>query len=181
MKKAEHIYYLVLIILLVVGIFFMAAARINSDAKYEAQIAVLSEGNNDLTLSLEQANKQRQAAERRARWAEKKAADMAGDACYLIYTGEYEITYYTPADPGVDFITATGTTCTAGRTIAADPQVIPYGTEVYISGIGWRVVEDRGGAIKGKKIDVYVDSTKDIPAAGRESRRVWIKKNGGIE
>jgi uncharacterized protein YabE (DUF348 family) len=56
--------------------------------------------------------------------------------------------------------TATGTTVTEGRTIAVDPGVIPLGWWVYIEGIGYRRAEDTGGAINGKKIDVYYDSEK---------------------
>ncbi|WP_199623855.1 3D domain-containing protein [Paenibacillus alkalitolerans] len=55
-------------------------------------------------------------------------------------------------------ITASGTTVSEGRTIAVDPGVIPMGWWVYIEGIGFRRAEDKGSAIKGKKIDIYFDS-----------------------
>lgn len=57
-------------------------------------------------------------------------------------------------------ITASGAKVKEGRTIAVDPDVIPLGWWVYIEGIGLRRAEDTGGAIKGKKIDVYYDSEK---------------------
>lgn len=53
-----------------------------------------------------------------------------------------------------DGITATGTKATAGRTIAADPSVFPYGTKMIIYGQEY-TVEDCGGAIKGNRIDIY--------------------------
>lgn len=56
-----------------------------------------------------------------------------------------------------DGITATGTIATQGRTIAADPAVIPYGTAVIINGNTY-IVEDCGGAIKGNRIDIFFDS-----------------------
>jgi 3D (Asp-Asp-Asp) domain-containing protein len=44
----------------------------------------------------------------------------------------------------------------AGVTIAADPKIVPYGSVVYIEGIGIRFVADCGGAIKNKRIDIYM-------------------------
>ncbi|GFN33744.1 3D domain-containing protein [Paenibacillus xylaniclasticus] len=55
-------------------------------------------------------------------------------------------------------ITASGTKVKEGRTIAVDPDVIPLGWWVYIEGIGFRRAEDKGSAVKGKKIDIYYDS-----------------------
>lgn len=65
-----------------------------------------------------------------------------------------------------DGITATGTQATAGRTIAADPSVFPYGTELTINGNTY-VVEDCGGAIKGYKIDIYFDTHAEAVQFGR--------------
>lgn len=69
--------------------------------------------------------------------------------------------------------TATGTTTTAGRTIAVDPKVIPFGTEVYIEGWGYRIAEDSGG-FTGNIVDIYVNSLADIPRAGRISVQLRI-------
>ena len=53
-------------------------------------------------------------------------------------------------------ITASGTRATAGRTIATSTQ-FKFGTKLLINGNVY-TVEDRGGAIKGNKIDIYMDS-----------------------
>ena len=53
--------------------------------------------------------------------------------------------------------TASGTTPTAGRTIATDPSVIPLGSKVVINGHTY-VAEDTGGAINGNVIDVFFAS-----------------------
>lgn len=65
-------------------------------------------------------------------------------------------------------ITASGTRVKEGRTIAVDPKVIPIGWWVYIEGIGFRRAEDKGGAIKGNKIDIYFDSTKSVDKFGKK-------------
>ena len=54
--------------------------------------------------------------------------------------------------------TASGTKATAGRTVAA-PGKFPFGTKLNIGGKIF-VVEDRGGAIQGNRIDIYVNSHK---------------------
>ena len=53
-------------------------------------------------------------------------------------------------------ITAMGTTAKAGHTVAA-PKGYAFGTKLLINGKVY-VVEDRGGAIKGNRLDMYVNS-----------------------
>lgn len=59
--------------------------------------------------------------------------------------------------------TASGTTPKEGVTVAADKSIHPLGTKLYIecpsypSVNGEYTVEDVGGAIKGKRIDIYFD------------------------
>lgn len=52
--------------------------------------------------------------------------------------------------------TASGTQATAGRTVAA-PAKFAFGTKLNIGGHIY-TVEDRGGAIQGNRIDIYVSS-----------------------
>lgn len=56
--------------------------------------------------------------------------------------------------------TASGVMPVAGRTIAVDTSIIPFGTEVVINGHTY-VAEDTGGAIKGNRIDIYFDSHEE--------------------
>ncbi|KAF6630920.1 3D domain-containing protein [Paenibacillus sp. EKM208P] len=64
--------------------------------------------------------------------------------------------------------TASGKMTKSGVTIAADWRVLPKGTVVYIEGVGKRVVQDKGGAIKGHKIDVYVRTESEARQFGRK-------------
>ena len=61
--------------------------------------------------------------------------------------------------------TATGTTPTVGRTVAVDPNVIPYGSEVIINGHTY-IAEDCGGAIKGNRIDILFETHQEALAFG---------------
>lgn len=68
--------------------------------------------------------------------------------------------------------TASGTKATAGRTVAMSSKY-SFGTKVKIKGMGTYVVEDRGGAIKGNKIDIYFDSHQEALNFGR--RTVYLR------
>ena len=61
-------------------------------------------------------------------------------------------------------ITAMGTRATAGKTVAASSQ-FGFGTKLNINGHVY-TVEDRGGAITGNKIDIYVNSHAEALAWG---------------
>jgi len=71
--------------------------------------------------------------------------------------------------------TALNRPATPGRTIAVDPRIIPFDSFVFIPGMGWRVAEDVGGAIKGYKIDVLLASKGAAMKFGRKKMHVlWI-------
>jgi len=71
--------------------------------------------------------------------------------------------------------TATGTWPSRG-TVAVDPRVIPLGTELHIEGYGPAVAADTGGAIRGQKIDLYMDSKDECLQWGRQKVEVKIRR-----
>lgn len=104
---------------------------------------------------------------------ELKSRDYVGEFKVTWYTAGPESTGKTPDHPEYG-ITATGTEVTPGQTIAADWNVLPPGTKVYIEGIGERIVEDSGGAVKGKHVDVYIPSVEEANKRGVSYAKVYI-------
>lgn len=75
-----------------------------------------------------------------------------------------------------DGITSTGTVPKWG-TIAVDPNVIPYGTKVYIPQFGrYFIAEDCGGGIKGNKIDIFMNSESQCNSWGKRTIDIYIVK-----
>lgn len=64
-------------------------------------------------------------------------------------------------------------------TIAADPAVFPIGTILFIPDYGFGVVADTGSAIKGKRIDLYYETTKDVYEKwGKKTLKVYVIQKG---
>lgn len=74
-------------------------------------------------------------------------------------------------------ITATGTTVREG-VVAVDPDIIPYGSLLYIVNVGYVTAEDCGGAINGYMLDLYMNSQRDAINWGRQYRKVYIVRMG---
>lgn len=68
---------------------------------------------------------------------------------------------------------STGTILVAGTSIAVDPSVIPYGSQVEINGHTY-TAHDTGGAIKGNRIDVYFDNHQDALNFGVQYEEVFL-------
>lgn len=68
--------------------------------------------------------------------------------------------------------TASGTTPTEGRTIAADTSILPFGTQVVIDGVVY-TVEDRGSGVTGNHIDIFFATHKKAMAFGKKTMKVY--------
>ena len=87
-------------------------------------------------------------------------------------------TAYTQSDEEEtsDGITKSGVPVRRGI-VAVDPRVIPLGTKLYIEGYGEAVALDIGGAIKGNKIDLFMETKKEAFTWGIKEVKVWIIEN----
>lgn len=72
-------------------------------------------------------------------------------------------------------VTASGTKARYG-TIAADTSVLPFGTVIEVPGYGYGRVEDRGGAIKGSRLDLWFPSHEAALKWGRKKIKVRVWK-----
>ena len=70
--------------------------------------------------------------------------------------------------------TATGTIPEEGRTVAVDPEVIPYGSELIINGKDGYIAEDCGDDIKGNRLDIYMTNQPEAVTWGRQTVEVVV-------
>lgn len=129
-------------------------------------------------------NWQTEAQEAEAHVADLKnnleAAQTGPAGLEVAYLGEFSCTAYCSEQyehicGTGDGITASGAPVQAGVTVAADPDILPLGSAVYIEGVGLRYVQDTGSAAKGKALDVAVDTHSEaLTWSGYGTHRVWL-------
>lgn len=86
-------------------------------------------------------------------------------------------TAYTAYCDGCSGTTYTGINLRANpnqKVIAVDPSVIPLGSKVWVEGYGEAIAGDIGGAIKGNKIDVFVEHKADAYKWGRKQVKIKV-------
>ncbi len=112
---------------------------------------------------------------------EKKAAvkNVSTSSSSSSSAEEYHVTAtaYTSGCNGCSGKTATGINLRANpnaKVIAVDPSFIPLGTKVYVEGYGYATAADTGGAVSGKKIDVFVPSTADAYNWGVKTVKIKV-------
>ena len=96
------------------------------------------------------------------------------------YTAGYESTGKTPNDPEYG-ITYSGVSVKRDlySTVAADLNVFPIGTILFIPGYGFGVVADKGGAIKGNRVDLYYETVEDVYNEwGKKELDVYVVEMG---
>lgn len=104
--------------------------------------------------------------------------DAEMDMVATAYDLSYESCGKYPGDPYYG-ITASGTKAVPG-TVAVDPSVIPLGTKLYIASTdgspdyGFATALDTGGAIKGNRIDLFMESNSDANNFGIRQVKVYI-------
>ena len=75
-------------------------------------------------------------------------------------------------------LTATGSIAVKG-TVAADWSLFKPGTSLYIPGYGFGTVEDRGGGVKGKHLDIFFDSREEALKWGVKHMDILVADKNG--
>lgn len=91
----------------------------------------------------------------------------------LKYERKYEnvraVSYYFSGDPHGAY----GLPCEYG-TVAVDRNLIPLGSLLYIEGYGYAIANDVGSAIKGKTVDLYMETYDQCVMWGSRRTTVYV-------
>ena len=107
---------------------------------------------------------------------------LAGARSIVMNASAYDLSYESCGKrPGDKYygITASGTKARPG-VVAVDTKLIPLGTKLYIETMdgtgsyGYASAEDKGGAIKGNRIDLFYANRSDALKFGRRQVKVYI-------
>ena len=110
-----------------------------------------------------------------AKESSSRAAEYREIICIVTaYCSCHKCTGKHPGDQGYG-ITASGTRAQYG-TLAADWDMFEPGTRLIVPGYGEGIVEDRGVAIKGRKLDVWFAEHSTALAWGRRQVRVRVEE-----
>lgn len=180
----RHIYSIGLILVAIIIVLSIATAKFAADSKTATEQATTSTtaATDDTTLTT-------LAAVHYDKPATSRPHTETTEEPELTCLGEFRVTAYCtcvkccgvwsqdhPSHAGTDYVqkTASGTIPTAGRTIAADPSVLPYGTVIVVDGHEY-IVEDAGSAVNGNTIDIYFSSHEAALEWGVQYKTIYIK------
>ncbi|ANZ94243.1 hypothetical protein BFC19_01740 [Brochothrix thermosphacta] len=109
--------------------------------------------------------------------AKKKVVKKKAPAKKVLKTVRVSSSAYSRTQRGMSNYTATGIDLRKkSKVIAVDPKVIKLGSKVYVPGYGEAIAGDTGGAIRGKKIDVHMNSVNACYNWGRRTVNVKVYK-----
>lgn len=180
MSKKNIIIIILSFMALVVGIclsvqLYKTNTQLNSANE---KIIAIEKDLDESNQKLDECNKELDECKGKLKKAKTTIKDLKSDEYEFIYLGEYKLTYYCDMRfshiCGGSGITATGKPTEVGTTIAVNPNDIPYGSKVYIEGIGFRSADDTGGGIGRKHIDVLVKTHDEALSQTLLKSGVWL-------
>lgn len=181
-KCVTTILVIMLIVCIIVSVGYLWNKNVASNAELKSSKKLLFSTQNELTETqelLQDAIIKNNNLSQELEIAQTTISDLKNTEYEVIYYNDFKITHYCNElynhICGGNSVTASGTTVEVGRTVAVDPSIIPYGTNLYIEGYGFRIAEDCGGAVNGHQIDVVVQTHDEAMALGNKHNvGVWI-------
>lgn len=179
----------------------------NESKRKDKRIKRLSDEVESLESEVDELSKELKATKSRLERKEKEVGESGGNAAVntsdnkhsgnsvsdgKVSGGEgqtFNTSYYGMDCAGCTGITASGLDVSGGKThyngmriLAADTSILPLHTVVKVTnpdGSSYTgIVKDRGGAIKGRKLDVLVGSEAESKKHGRHDAKVEVIKRG---
>jgi 3D (Asp-Asp-Asp) domain-containing protein len=150
--------------------------------------ATLSWGSSRLTDALREARDCRKSSQRSnialaalARSHENilAATEQAPSVGTKSWGRRFTVTMYIPRSPAYGRFN-NGITSTLwkadprSRIVAVDPKLIPYGSWVWVEGMGWYQAQDCGSAIKGFRLDLLTETEREAMDFGKQDRFVIV-------
>lgn len=118
------------------------------------------------------------------------ASESESEVLEFVSLGEFKVTAYCSchkccgkwaenrpldADGNEIVYTASGAVAEAGKTVAVDTDLIPFGTTVVINGCEY-IAQDTGSAVKGNVVDIYFDDHQQALNWGCKYLTVYVKE-----
>jgi len=100
-------------------------------------------------------------------WPAPSGAPTSTTAARGALLGSFVVTCHTGKG-----VTASGRP-SSREVVSVDPRVVPLGTRLVIEGVGPRVAADTGGAIRGRRLDIWEPLAAACTRFGRRQLRVW--------
>lgn len=169
----------IILAVLILLLFSWGASTIDKLTATQEELAITTENlqlesrkSSELGVKLNRATKELAAAN-------ETILDLKSTEYEFVYMGDFKITYYCDSSYEHicgygDYLTASGKETEVGWTAAADWDVLPNGSLVYIDGVGFREITDVGGAVNGKHIDVLVQEHSEALDLGIAQEDVWL-------
>lgn len=171
-KTVLQISLIALAIIAGITIWFVAAER---QAEAEAWAAVLR-SHRITSAAIEPARALSFNGPDEIDWAPEAPEPEIKEEAVWESIGTFTLTFYCPCrkcSGKWGHRTSTGATCEEGITVAVDPKVIPYGTRLLIDGHEY-IAQDTG--VKGRRIDIFMESHKACLDNGVQKTEVYIKR-----
>jgi 3D (Asp-Asp-Asp) domain-containing protein len=157
----------------------------NCHAPQKSSVSDENEMRSKVAITQETASDKKESTSHYTYTSRSKKQLVAEQSVEVVATGYspgYESTGKTPGHPAYG-ITYSGLHAVRDEasisTIAADLDVFPLGTVLFIPGYGYGVVADIGSAIKGGKIDLYFDSKDQVYREwGKRKLAVYVVQRG---